>query len=42
MGYTFQDARFEKAGTDDDNDHLVFDFGPDVAAMPLKTPDTVA
>jgi hypothetical protein len=42
MGYTFQDARLEKAGTDEDDDYLVFDFGPDVAAMPLKTPGSAA
>jgi hypothetical protein len=42
MGFTLQDARVEKAGTDEDDDYLVFDFGPDVAAMPLKMPETAS
>jgi hypothetical protein len=39
-GLTIQDARVEKAGLDEDDDILVFDLGPDPAALPLKKPTT--
>ncbi len=39
-GLIIQDARVEKAGLDQDDDYLVFDLGPDPAALPLTKPAT--
>ena len=39
-GLTIQKARVEKAGLDEDDDFLVFDLGPDPAALPLGEPST--
>jgi hypothetical protein len=41
-GFTIQSSRIEKAGLDEDDDHLVFDLGHDVAASPLKKPEPTA
>lgn len=40
LGLTLQAARLEKGGLDKDDDHLVFDLEPDVAASPLTLPPT--
>jgi hypothetical protein len=41
-GLTIQSSRIEKAGLDDDDDYLVFDLEPDIAANPLKKPAPTA
>lgn len=37
-GCTISDVRFEPKGVDHDDDYLVFEFGPDFAATPLRLP----
>lgn len=38
LGNTIQASRVEKGGLDEDDDWLVFELEPDVAAMPLRNP----
>ncbi len=37
-GSTIQSTRIEKAGLDEDDDHIVFELGHDYAASPLRMP----
>jgi len=37
---TIQFARLEKAGPDEDDDHLTFGLERDWAALPLQKPET--
>ncbi len=36
QGYTLSNAKFERAGIDEDDDYVIFEFLPDPAASPLK------
>ena len=41
-GLTIQASRVEKAGLDEDDDHLVFDLEHDFGASPLTKPEPTA